>query len=382
MDTYAKLARKYLEDIIRFDTVNLPGNEQPLAEYISEILGKEGFNTEIQVIAPNRANVVAKLGNSDKKIILNGHLDVVPIGEGWTKEPFQVTEQNEMLYGRGTCDMKGAIASMMAAAIKLKREDKIKDCELILLFVADEEIDGQGTKFFAKNFEKGTRNWVLIGEPTANQVNVAHRGVVRLRIEVFGKQVHAAQPQLGINALTLMSKFLIAVDKRNLEKQEFVHSVLPAPTIAATVVNGGIKDNVVPGSCTTVLDFRTVPGDTAETLTREMDELLRETIAGEGISWKITPFIEVLPGLTEPDAEITKTAVKTYEKVYGEKPVVSHFSGCCDMSCFTANGFETIICGPGNLAQAHTLDEYLLIEQFEKSIHLYEQFVIESQNAK
>ena len=152
MKEYGKMAVRLMKDMVKFDTSNAPGNERPLAEYIADILRQEGFEIEVQVVAENRANMIASFGQSDRNLILNGHLDVVPPGSGWNCAPFCVTEKEGRFYGRGTCDMKGGLAAMMAAAIKVKRENALGNKNLVLAFVADEEIDGTGTKYFAKHF--------------------------------------------------------------------------------------------------------------------------------------------------------------------------------------------------------------------------------------
>lgn len=378
MKEYICMAEEYLIALVSANTVNEPGDEKPLAEYIAGILGQEGFCTEIQEVAPNRANVVAWTGASDKKIIMNGHLDVVPPGPGWSMHPFAATEKDGRFYGRGTCDMKGAIAAMMTAAIKVKRENTLKNGQLILTFVADEEINGLGTKYFVKKFEKGTTNWVIIGEPTENQIHIAHRGVVRLKIEIRGRQCHAGQPEKGLNALTLMSKFLVEINGLNLEKQKREQEILPAPTVAATTIHGGVNDNVIPGFCEATLDFRTVPGDTAEGLIQEVESILEAVCGDTGASWTVRPFINVFPGITLPDKDVVRSAVRAYWSVKGTEPQITYFPACCDMSCFTAAGFETIICGPGSINQAHTADEFVDRKQLEQAVSLYEAIILEA----
>lgn len=382
MEKYEKMAEDFLRRMVPYRTVNEPGNEKPLAECIADILKTEGFTTEIQDIAVNRANVVARIGNSDRKVILSGHLDVVPAGAGWDMEPFVVTERAGRLYGRGTCDMKGGIAAMMAAAIKIKREGTLKDAELTLAFVADEEINGTGTKCFVKNFRKGSSNLTVLGEPTENQIFIAHRGVVRLRIVIKGRQCHSGRPEDGINALTMMGRFLVEVERLNQKKQHFVQPILPAPTVAATRAGGGIKDNVVPGEAEIVLDFRTVPGDTAEKLMAETNAMLDQALRDMGGAWTVEPFIDVLPGLTPIDAESVQIAKSAYRKACNADPRVDYFTACCDMSCFTSHGFDTIILGPGHIAQAHTLDEYVEKNQLSMAVSIYEQIVLEFQSKK
>lgn len=382
MNRYDKMAEDFLRQMVPYQTVNEPGNEKPLAEFIADILKAEGFSTEIQVIAANRANVVARLGNSDRKVILSGHLDVVPAGAGWSMDPFVVTEQADRFYGRGVCDMKGGIAAMMAAAIKIKREGTLKDTELALAFVADEEINGLGTKYFVNHFEKGVDNLTVLGEPTENQIFIAHRGVVRLRVSIKGRQCHSGRPEDGINALTMMGRFLVEVERLNQEKQRLLQPILPAPTVAATRASGGIKDNVVPGDAQIILDFRTVPGDTAEKLATETYGILDKALGGMGCTWTVEPFIDVLPGLTPADAESVQVAKAAYQKACSEKPHVGYFTACCDMSCLTSHGFNTVIMGPGNIAQAHTLDEYVEKEQLSMAVSIYEQIVLEFQSRK
>lgn len=380
MEKYDKMAEKFLREMVPYQTVNEPGNEKPLALFIAGQLEAEGFAVEIQEIAENRANVVARLGASDRKVILSGHLDVVPAGDGWSVEPFVVAEQKGRLYGRGTCDMKGGIAAMMAAAIKIKREGSLADAELVLAFVADEEIDGTGTKFFAKSFEKGSDNLVVLGEPTENQIFVAHRGVVRLRVAIRGRQCHSGRPEDGINALTMLGKFLVEVDRLNQKKRELVQPILPAPTVVVTRAKGGIKDNVVPGDAEVILDFRTVPGDTAEKLIAETNEVLNRALGDMGGTWTIEPFIDVLPGMTPTDADSVQVAKAAYRNVCNTDARIDYFTACCDMSCFTSHGFDTIIMGPGNIAQAHTLDEYVEQEQLSMAVSIYEQIVLKFQS--
>lgn len=295
MKAYSQIAVQMMKELVKFDTSNAPGNERPLAEYIADILKKEGFAVEVQGVAENRANVIASIGESERNLILNGHLDVVPSGSGWNTAPFQVTEKEGRFYGRGTCDMKGGLAAMMAAAIKVKRENTLGNKNLVLAFVADEEIDGTGTKYFAKHFKKGQQNIVVIGEPTQNEIHVAHRGVVRLRVGIYGKQCHSGRPCEGVNALTLLGRFLVEVEGWNRRKQKLIQPILPAPTVAATTAGGGIKDNVIPGYAEVVLDFRTVPGDTAEKLAEETDTVLKRIFETENVSWTIEKYIDVAP---------------------------------------------------------------------------------------
>ncbi len=376
MKEYGQMAVRLMKDLVKFDTSNAPGNERPLAEYIADILRQEGFEIEVQVVAENRANMIASFGQSDRNLILNGHLDVVPPGSGWNCAPFCVTEKEGRFYGRGTCDMKGGLAAMMAAAIKVKRENTLKNKNLVLAFVADEEINGTGTKYFARHFEKGKQNIVVIGEPTQNQIHVAHRGVVRLVVGIYGKQCHSGRPYEGMNALTLLGRFLVEVEGWNQRKQKLIQPILPPPTVAATIAAGGIKDNVIPGYGEVVLDFRTVPGDTAKQLELETEAVLKRLFETEDVSWIIETYIDVAPGMTDPEADSVKIAQMAYERMGRPKPGIAYFSAGCDLSCFLSEGFDGILCGPGSLAQAHVVDEYIEGRQLEEAVDFYESYIL------
>ncbi|MDO4765436.1 MAG: M20 family metallopeptidase [Eubacteriales bacterium] len=379
MRHYEELAKNFLQELISFETVNPPGREEALARRIAEIMQSYGFDTELQEVESGRCNVIIKLGDHPNKIIFNGHLDVVPSGEGWKNPPFSLTEENGKFYGRGTCDMKGALAAMMAMAVKVKEENTLGNQELLLVFVMDEEVGGNGTRHFAKHFQKGNRNWVVVGEPTRNHIFVGHRGIVRLKVTLEGVQCHAGQPHKGINANVLMAQFILEVEKLNQRMQQRKPEMLPAPNVSVTKLNGGIKDNVIPGECEAILDFRTVPGDTVESLMGEIETILQKLFADKKkIGWKVECYLQTLGGVTSPEHPLVKTVAEATKMVQGKEPFISYFDGCCDMSLFLEQGLDAIICGPGSLDQAHTVDEYMAVSEFYEAIAIYEEIVRKS----
>lgn len=376
MDTYAGLALEYLKDIVGYDTSNAPGNELPLARYVADVLGREGIRVEVHDIGGNRGNIVGFLGSGNRKLILNGHLDVVPAGEGWTTEPFCLLERGGRMYGRGVCDMKGGIACMMAAAVRTKRESLLpSDAQLVLAFVADEEIDGLGAIDFINTFEKGVQNTVIIGEPTKNQILIAHRGTTRQRIRITGRQCHAGRPADGLNALTYMGRFLVRIDEENHARQARIQPLLPAPSVAATLAHGGTKDNIVAGNAEIVLDFRTVPGDTAEGLMNRTNTIMRELAAGTDLKWDVATFIDMPPAVTDAAAQSVQTAKQAYANVFGHEAELGCFAACCDMPRFRVAGFDTIIFGPGCIEQAHVADEFLDVDYVRGAVDFYSEYI-------
>lgn len=379
MTDYYKLAEKFLHELVGFKTVN--GDEKPLAEHIGKTLSTYGFQTEIQPIAENRANVVAVYGHSENRLIFTGHLDVVPPGGSWSSgDPFTLTEKDGRLYGRGACDMKGGIAAMMASAVRAVETGETKNCELRLVFVADEEVDGLGSLYYVNHEQPTDKTIAIIGEPTMLEACIAHRGVTRFSVKIYGRQCHSGVPQEGINAIYPMARFLLEIQQLDKERQSWDCGILPPPNITATIVHSGVKENAVPGESEVILDCRTVPGETVQTLKDSILSILHSLFDGTEVTYAVNDFINVTPSRTEEDGRVCTILTNAYKEVFGQKETVTYFKGCCDMSYFCAKGYsQTLLCGPGSMDQAHTVDEYIEIEQLHKAVDLYSEVIRQAQ---
>lgn len=376
---YYELAEKFLQELVSFPTVN--GDEKPLAEYVASTLEKYGFQTSLQPVADNRANVVARYGQSDNQVVFTGHLDVVPPGEGWeSADPFQLTHRDGRFYGRGSCDMKGGIAAMMASAVRAVETGEIRDCELRLVFVADEEVDGLGTQYYVEHQQPTEKTIVIIGEPTMLEACIAHRGVTRFRVTIHGRQCHSGLPQDGINAINQMARFLLEVERFDQERQSLDCGILPPPNMTATMLHSGVKENAVPGISEVVLDCRTVPGETVQTLRDSILDILRRLFDGTPVTYEVQDFIEVTPSSTKADGLVCTAVKNAFREAFGQEAVVTYFKGCCDMSYFCKAGYaETLLCGPGSMDQAHIVDEFIEIEQLHKAVDLYSAVIRQAQ---
>jgi acetylornithine deacetylase/succinyl-diaminopimelate desuccinylase family protein len=371
-DGYRSLALKILRDMIAIPSVNPPGGEQTAAEYVVRTLSAYGIPARVEYVAEGRANAVAELGQGENTLVLNGHLDVVGAGEGWDTPPFSAQERSGRLYGRGACDMKGGIAAMIAAALRAKDEGLPDGLRLVLAFTCDEEKDALGTKRFIRDFEPGARCMAVIGEPTELQINLAHRGVARFRVKVYGRQCHSGRPEQGTNAITALARIIMRLEDFNAERQRITHPVLPSPTAVCTLIQGGIKENVIPGYAECTYDCRTIPGDTIDAVTARARDYVASTPGlAPDIRWELEPFIEVLPSETSASSRIVGIAEHAYEAVFGERPAARDFFGCCDMPFFTSVGIETILMGPGCMDQAHVCNEYVDIEQIYRAADIY-----------
>ncbi len=367
MEKRHQAAQDLLSKLIAFDTSNLPGNERPCAEFLAEYLSSKGFVTEVQALPEDssRANIIASIGNpAGKKLIYNGHIDVVPVSEGWTSDPFHAEVRDGKLYGRGTCDMKGGVAAMTEAAIALVEDGfDFSGSQLMLVFVCDEELHDRGIKHYIQSDKFVRAAYAVISEPSSLKCCIAHRGVVRYRLSILGKSCHAGVPSNGVNAIVNAGHAILALEALAVRIAQRTHPILPAPTLTPTVISGGTKDNIVPNQVDIQIDRRTLPDESIESCMAEIIsemEYLKEGNAD--FDYRIEPYVSVNAGYLSPEHPLVGACADTYMSLFGQEMTVCDFNACNDQSYFVNAGVPTLIFGPGNLEQAHTVDEYVPLD--------------------
>ncbi len=381
MHDYHILAKELLAQCIEFNTQNPPGGEEALAVWIAGLLEEHGFTAKVQPIEHNRANIIAYIGNPMyKKLILTGHLDVVAAGDGWDeRDPYSLTSKDGRLYGRGSTDMKGGLAAMMAAAIRAKGEiSNLRLC-VMLAFVADEEVSGAGTKRFVKEYLPKDNDIVIIGEPTQLQLQLAHRGVGRYTVQIQGKQCHAAVPSDGINALSAAASFILEVEEHNKRLEAYKNGILPAPTMQATMISCGVKGNIIPGLASIVVDCRTTVNYSAVDMEESLKEMLNKCFHNTPVLFHMKEDVVVPPCEVSRDDIACGLAQSAYVNTFMNDATVSYFKGCCDMAHFVQGGYaHTLLCGPGSLEQAHTANEYIEERALYDAVDFYYQLILEA----
>lgn len=364
---------EYLTALVGFDTQNPPGNEAEAASWLAETLSSFGLETRIDDALPGRPNVIGELRNGDGPIFaFNSHIDVVPVGDGWSTDPFRLREEQGRLYGRGACDAKGAIAGMLEAVRLLAAERREWRGTLLAAFVADEETESRGAKAYARTGRK--IDYALIGEPTSNGVVTAHKGSLRPIVAVSGKTAHSGTPDLGVNAIYSAAKLLGLVEREHRETVSHRHHHLcGAASLTVTRIHGGHADNVVPGRCELLLDRRMVPGEDEERVKDEIAQLLELAHAEFGVTAEIIGYQPTTGGATETDAEhpIVRAALEA-SKAHGvATPGPGGFQGGCDLVHFRSMGAQGIVVGPGSLSVAHKPDEFVPLDEFLASSLIY-----------
>lgn len=360
-----------LEGLIAIDTTNPPGNEIAAARYLASVLEPYGFICEVQDLGDNRANLSAVIGHTDgPELMLNGHLDVVPAAGEWRTDPFQMNEIGDRLYGRGTADMKGGIAAMCEAAIRVAQKGGPGRGRLKLLFVADEECSNLGTLRYLE--EHASSQYAIIGEPTDLQVAIAHRGVSRDYIDIHGAARHAALPASDSDSVFRVVTAMTAVQEINRKLQEMEHEVLPPPSISVTMIQGYEKDNIVPGTIRLLLDFRILPGMDHE----QVEEILEEGFRNAGLEDFDKTLHFYMPGgeISSKD-DFVSTCMEVRNGLLGGQASPCAFDASCEQCFLAERGTKAIICGPGKLAQAHTVGEYTSKAQVRQAADLYEQMI-------
>jgi len=356
--------------LIEIPSVNPPGKEEPVAKFIYKLLSKAGFETRIQEVLPKRPNVLASLrGRNDKQLIFNAHMDVVPAGEGWRTDPFKGLIINNKIVGRGAADMKGGLAAMLTALLAIKKANVKLNGDIIFHAVIDEEVKSSGTKNIINNGVKA--DYAVIGEPTNLSICIAQKGRLVIKITVNGKAAHASIPDEGINAISETIKILnkIVSYERKLYKKKC--SLLGFPTQTITMINGGVKSNIVPEKCEVIIDRRLIPGENTNNIKNEFRNTINKLQRTAKGSFRVN-FIEheADPLQTSPNEQVVKVACSAVNDIIGKARIIG-FPAVTDAYLYSKAKIPTIILGPGSLAQAHKPNEYVKISELIYAAKIY-----------
>ena len=366
------LTLEIFEALMAQDTINPPGNEKRGALCLKEIFDREGIPCEVQDLGDNRANFIASFGEGDKILEYSGHLDVVPCVGNWQHTAIGTTEEGELIYGRGACDMKGGVAAMCSAAISMFRDKTPLNGQIRLTFVADEEDANLGMHAFLDSHKAAT--YTSLGEPTDLHVAIAHRGVGRYYIDLLGHACHAALRSTEETAVAKAARAVMAIEDLNKQLESMTHDVLPSPSIVVTMVQGYEKDNVVPGKVRLLVDFRVLPGMT-EPQTRK---LVQDALDAHGIvGFELTKHFFMPGGEVAQAHPFVSACVEQAEKLNERKEAPQAFGASCEQCFLVEAGSATVIIGPGSLDQAHTVDEFVEKAQLLRAAKLYREIAMD-----
>lgn len=356
---------KLLSDLIAVPSVNpafLPANdnragEQRVADLLAHVAAEAGLDVAFQTVLSSRANLIARLSPAGKirhRILLAPHLDTVNDTE------FTARIENGRLYGRGACDTKGSAAAMLSALCELAQSPKRpRETEIIFAGVVDEENAQAGSRALAASGL--TADLAIVGEPTRLKVVTAHKGDMWLRLETRGKAAHGSRPELGRNAVHAMARVVNAIeDSYAARLRKRSHPLLGTATINVGVICGGTQPNIVPDRCAISIDRRTLPGETEAGVRRELASFLtKQNLKVHFSSEKLAPCP---PMETDPTLPLIRRFLRSARQ---QRPAGVQFF--CDAAVFAAAGIPSVVFGPGDIAQAHTPDEWISLDSLERA---------------
>ena len=337
-------------------------------ELLAGWLEDAGFGVELMPLPgePACANLIATLGHGPGGLVLSGHADTVPYDAGrWQYDPFALTEADQRLYGLGTSDMK----SFLALAIEACRDldpGELRE-PLILLATADEETSMSGARALVAHDRPHARH-AVIGEPTGLQPVRMHKGIMMESIRLRGQSGHSSDPALGNSALEAMHTAIGAVlawrgelQARNINE---VFAV-PVPTLNLGHIHGGDNPNRICADCELQLDLRPLPGMDIAALREELHHRISQSLADTGIDVRFAALFDGIPAMETPaGAGIVRLA----ERLTGHAAGAAAFA--TEAPYLAELGMETVVLGPGDIAQAHQPDEYLAMDRLEPTVNM------------
>jgi acetylornithine deacetylase len=374
---------RLLKDLVAIPSVNPMGRdlqgpkilEHRVTAYLEDFFRSLGVKFERQTVAPLRDNIVAYFespGPGKKTFLFDVHQDTVPT-DNMTIDPFAARIEDGRLYGRGACDIKGGMAAMLAAFARLTREKPAGAANLMLACTVDEEHTFLGMQ---KLIQSGIRaNGAIVAEPTSLNIVHTHKGAVRWHVNTPGRACHSSSPEKGVNAIYRMGRLLGAIE-RYAEKLRASRSdpYVGPPTLSVGRIAGGTSVNTVPDQCQIEVDRRLIPGEDPQEAMKQFEVFMKKEtdfpfecsepcVALRALDWQGP----------EGSAQLVERLGKAIDQVRGSHQVMGVPFGT-HAAPIAAAGIPAVVFGPGDIAKAHTCDEWVSLEEAEQASEILYRF--------
>ena len=361
-----------LQQLVRTPSENPPGEEAAAAALTSAFCTELGLEVEEHEAELGRPSVVARWRGSDGPALCYcSHIDVVPAGDPglWERDPYSGAIEGGRLHGRGSSDAKGPVAASLEAVAILRSAGWEPRGTLELALVADEET--MGFKGAGALVEQGilAPDVAIVGEPTSLRVVRAQRGASWCRLTTRGVAGHGSAPERGVNAIKHMAEIVLHLEDT---LPDVTHPLLGGPTVNVGTIRGGEKVNIIPAACVAEVDRRTVPGETKESVLEWIEEAVeraRKRFADVDAHADLAFFAE--PFEVPADARVVTAAVEAIRTTTGRGVDVIGFRGASDARFLYESGADVIVCGPGDIALAHTAREAIDVGELEQGAIAY-----------
>lgn len=359
------------QELIRFNTINPPGNEDQICDYLASLLELAGYECRKIEFAPRRTSLVAKIGACNSRtpsICFTGHVDVVPLGaRAWKHEPFAGLIEDGKLYGRGSSDMKSGVAAFVVAAIEMA-EVAMLGAGVTMIITAGEETGCEGAFHVAANKEildfLGPAGCFVVAEPTANEPLLGHKGAYWLKAKTEGITAHGSMPERGENAFYKLAHAALTLESFTFDTPP--HNLMGQGTLNVGTAKAGININSVPDAAEMTLDIRTVSGQSHAHIYGCLCKAL-------GPSVQLDTIIDIEGVFTPANDPWMETVFEHCSKINGVRPIektVSYFTDASALKLAIGNP-PTVILGPGQPEMAHQTDEFCYVQKIDDATKLF-----------
>ncbi|UUO08258.1 M20 family metallopeptidase [Blastopirellula sp. J2-11] len=382
-----------LQQLIRIPSVNPMGRdvqgeiyyEARLTSFLEQYVADWGFFCERQFVSPERENLLiatvdlSQLPADRPILMLEVHQDTVPV-DGMSIDPFAAEIRDGKVYGRGSCDIKGGMAAMLTVISRFRDLPTEKRPAVVLALAVNEEHGFSGAKRMTQGWTEGQSKLltrppaaIVVSEPTMLDVVVAHKGVVRWKCHANGIAAHSSNPSIGANAIYRMSKIINALEQHATQLPGSISPLVGGPTLSVGIISGGVSVNTVPDHCSIEIDRRLAPGDNPLDAQQAAIDFIAQQLDDPDWISHDQPFI-ISPGLAPThNQSLAESLIATLQQCDIQAKTIGVPYGT-DGAILSQGDAPTVVCGPGDIAQAHTHDEWLAIDQLEKSVEVYETF--------
>jgi acetylornithine deacetylase len=365
---------RLLRDLVALPSVNPMGRPMPediiyehrVTAYLEDFFRGLGVPYERQPVAPQRDNIIARFDSPGalRTILMEAHQDTVPI-DHMTIDPFGARIDNGRMYGRGACDIKGGLAAMLTTFARLVRDRPHGAANVILACAVDEEFTFLGVQKLVQSRLKA--DMAVVAEPTQLQIVHAHKGVVRWHMHTTGRSCHSSAPEKGVNAIYRMGRLLVAIEQfAEWLRTSRSDPLLGPPTLSVGRIEGGVSVNTVPDRCRIEIDRRVIPGEDPLAAPGELTAFLQNEL---GIEF---PFECDVPWMSKralsplKSTELVARLGNAIDAVTGGHRVFAVPFGT-DASTLAEAGIPSVVFGPGDIARAHTCDEWVPLDEVEQA---------------
>jgi succinyl-diaminopimelate desuccinylase len=375
-------------ELVRIPSVVRPGEagatEAAVADHVEQWFRQEGFDVEVQPVAPGRPNVLAVLGDraAGPTLLLEGHTDVVTEGDPahWSHPPFGADLVDGRIYGRGAADMKSGLAAAMIAAAALKRSGARLGGRLVVGALVDEEGDMLGVKHLVRSPLGRELTAAIICEPEQNELCLEQRGVVWARVTARGRMAHGAMPEAGVNPIVALAALVHEAPRleRRLRalcaRSRYLRPPTVTPTVIAAPVKGVPQSNVIPALAQATLDVRLTPGPEVDAVSKEIDEACRraaDACPGATVDWEPINGFRVATRVDKSEP-LVRAMARAVRRATGQAPRYGGVPGSTDGTILRMElGIPIVTCGPGNRLIPHQVDEYVEVGELVDAARIY-----------